>query len=74
MYLLRCRIDGESIIKIADFGLAEDMYSKKYFRHDKNDPPKAGQAKIPFKWLPLESLQEGVFNEKTDVVSMVSCF
>ena len=73
MYLLTCRIDGEGIIKIADFGLAEDVYSKNYFRHDKNDP-KAGQAKIPFKWLPLESLQEGVFNEKTDVVSMVSYF
>ena len=59
----------EGVIKISDFGLAEDVYMTNYYRMDKNNP-NGGQAKIPFKWLPLESLQEGVFNEKTDVVSL----
>ena len=59
-----CRIDGGGVIKVADFGLAEDMYSG-YFRQDKSEQ----NVKLPFKWMPLESLQEGLFSEKSDVVS-----
>ena len=58
------RIDGDAVIKVADFGLAEDMYSSGYFRQDKS----GGSVKLPFKWMALESLQEGVFSEKSDVV------
>ena len=29
--------------------------------------------KLPVKWMALESLHDGVFSEKTDVVSMVVC-
>ena len=49
---------------MADFGLAEDIYSLGYFRQDKS----GGSVKLPFKWMALESLQEGVFSEKSDVV------
>ena len=56
------------MIKVSDFGLAEDVYATRHYKEDKN---KEQPVKIPFKWLPLESLEEGVFNEKTDVVSMV---
>ena len=57
------RIDENGIIKVADFGLTRDVYEKMYFREDKKEG-----AKLPFKWMALESLQDGVFSEKTDVV------
>ena len=58
------RIDFSGIIKVADFGLAEDMYASGYFRQDKS-----GNVKLPFKWMPLESMQDGLFSQKSDVVS-----
>ena len=57
------RIDESGIIKVADFGLAKDIYEKMYFREDM----KSG-VKLPYKWMALESLQDGLFSEKTDVV------
>ena len=56
------RIDEHYVIKIADFGLSEDIYSKTYFRQQ------SASVKLPVKWMALESLQEGVFSEKSDVV------
>ena len=58
------RIDARFIIKVADFGLAENIYSKTYFRQEKDKT-----VKLPVKWLALEALTEGLFSEKTDVVS-----
>ena len=58
------RIDESGIIKVADFGLAKDIYEKMYFREDKNSA-----VKLPYKWMALESLQDGLFSEKTDVVN-----
>ena len=63
---LWCRIDAHFVIKITDFGLTEDIYSRNYFRQ--------GQwlaVKLPIKWMAPESLQDGVFSDKTDVVSML---
>ena len=51
------------MIKVADFGLSEDVYAKNYFRQDK-----ASATKLPVKWMAEESLADGVFTEKTDVV------
>ena len=48
-------------IKIGDFGLARQLYSKDYYKLKH-------RAKVPIKWMPLESIHDGVFNEKTDVV------
>ena len=54
------------MIKVADFGLAESIDpTKDYFRQDQNVI-----IKLPVKWLALESIIDGVFSEKSDVVSM----
>ena len=52
------------MIKIADFGLSQSLdTSKEYFRVIEGD-----MTKLPIKWLALESITDGVFSEKTDVV------
>lgn len=58
------RMDGHNVIKISDFGLSEDMYAKNYFRQDKD-----AAVKLPVKWMAPESLNDGIFTEKTDVVT-----
>ena len=52
------------MIKVSDFGLTEDVYAKNYFRQGRED----GVVKLPVKWMSPESLNDGVFTEKTDVV------
>ena len=58
------RISQDFVIKLADFGLSEDVYSRNYFRQGEEDTA----VKLPVKWMALESLQDGIFSEKTDVV------
>lgn len=54
-------------MKIADFGLSKDLYSKDYYQSDeKNGVP------LPIKWLALESLNSGMFTTMSDVVSQLS--
>ena len=66
LLLLRpLRIDLHFVIKIADFGLSEDVYLKNYFRQNDDNQ----SIKLPIKWMAPESLNDGVFSEKTDVVS-----
>ena len=50
-------------MKVADFGLSEDVYTTGYFRQGKDD-----HIKLPFKWMAPESMTDSMFNEKTDVV------
>ena len=57
-----CRLDQNYVIKVADFGLS----TKDYIQHEQT----AG-VKLPMKWMAYESLTDGVFSEKTDVVSLV---
>ena len=59
------RIDSNFLIKIADFGLSEDVYAKNYFRQGSSDE----MVKLPVKWMAPESLTDGHFSEKSDVVS-----
>lgn len=50
-------------MKVADFGLARDVYDKEYYSvHNKSG------VKLPVKWMALESLQTHKFTTKSDVV------
>ncbi len=51
---------------MGDFGLAEDIYASGYFRQNNR-----ANAKVPYKWMALESLNDAIFTEKTDVVSQL---
>ena len=57
------RIDDAWIIKVADFGLTRSVYEKRYFRLDKDE-----SVKLPIKWMAIESIDDAIFTEKTDVV------
>ena len=62
------RLDQNYVIKVADFGLSEKTYAKDYFRQKQTTG-----VKLPMKWMAYESLSDGIFSEKTDVVSLVYC-
>ena len=53
------------MVKVADFGLSKSTYEKLYFRQEKSD-----NAKLPIKWLAVECIEDSVFSEKSDVVSV----
>ena len=64
MVLFSIRIDLNCLIKVADFGLSEHLYTKNYFKQGSS-----GEAvKLPVKWMSLEGLTDGYFSEKSDVV------
>ena len=55
---------GENMnVKVADFGFSENMYSRAYVRTALD-----GGVRMPVKWMAPESILDGVFSEKTDVV------
>ena len=55
------------MIKVADFGLTEDMYGTNYFRRRKSET--GSDEKVPIKWMAPESIENYVYTEATDVVS-----
>ena len=62
------RIDTHFLIKITDFGLSEDVFERNYFRQDSS----SGEVvKLPIKWMAPESLSDGHFSEKSDVVRVI---
>ena len=61
------RMSADGVIKVADFGLSEDVYTKNYFRMTE-DSSSGKEVKLPIKWMALESIHDGLFSEKTDVV------
>ena len=59
-----CRVDESLNIKVADFGLARDVYMADYYRQQ-------SIGKIPVKWMAPEALNDKISSEKTDVVSLM---
>lgn len=51
---------------VADFGLSKKIYSGDYYRQGRI-------AKMPVKWIAVESLADRVFTVKSDVVSNSIC-
>ncbi|XP_065909298.1 tyrosine-protein kinase receptor UFO-like isoform X2 [Dysidea avara] len=63
-----CMVDVNLNVRVADFGLTRDIYSTEYYRIEKH-------TTLPVKWMALESLLDGYFDEKTDVWSYgVTCW
>ncbi|XP_019858510.1 PREDICTED: hepatocyte growth factor receptor-like [Amphimedon queenslandica] len=64
-----CMIDENGIIKIANFGLTEDIYMECYFNQFTDESESSKNVKLPVKWMAIESLCHGIFSQKSDVVS-----
>ena len=62
------RIDmmANGVVKVADFGLAEDMYGTNYLYHHRSSE---GGERVPIRWMAPESIDTNIYNEATDVVS-----
>ena len=54
-------------MKIADFGLARDIYEKDYYSVENRGRP------MPIKWMAAECLDTFKFDSKSDVVSDDEC-
>ena len=52
---------------MADFGLAKNMHGTDYFRQGKGE---GEDEEVPIKWMAPESLEEDIYTEATDVVSV----
>ncbi|XP_064389992.1 hepatocyte growth factor receptor-like isoform X4 [Halichondria panicea] len=59
-----CMLDSSGDVRVGDFGLAEDVHRTGYFRQNER-----ADIKLPYKWMALESLNNAIFTEKTDVWS-----
>ncbi|XP_062614200.1 hepatocyte growth factor receptor-like, partial [Saccostrea cucullata] len=57
-----CMIDKDFTVKVADFGLSRDIYSKEYYSCE-------NRQKLPVKWMAPESLEQGRYSSKSDVWS-----
>ena len=51
---------------MADFGLAEDIYTNNYYQWKRGDTA----VKLPVKWMSLESIQDCICTERSDVVRL----
>ncbi|XP_062056890.1 macrophage-stimulating protein receptor isoform X2 [Lepus europaeus] len=59
-----CMLDESFTVKVADFGLARDVLDKEYYSVQQHH-----HARLPVKWMALESLQTYRFTTKSDVWS-----
>lgn len=57
------RLDESYTVKVADFGMARDVLEKEYYSVQDHR-----KAKLPVKWMAIESLQTQKFTTKSDVV------
>ncbi|KAL4222001.1 hypothetical protein ACF0H5_018047 [Mactra antiquata] len=57
-----CMVGEDLTVKIGDFGMTRDIYETDYYR-------KGSRGLLPVRWMPPESLRDGVFTSMTDVWS-----
>lgn len=57
-----CMLDVNFTVKVADFGLTRDVYSKEYYSSE-------NKQRLPVKWMAPESLEQGKYSAKSDVWS-----
>ncbi|CEF70256.1 Tyrosine-protein kinase receptor [Strongyloides ratti] len=60
--LITSKLPENRIAKIADFGLARDVYSNEYYRV-------SGDDFLPLRWLAPEAAKDGYFSNKSDIWS-----
>lgn len=58
-----CMLDENLVVKVADFGLSRDIYERDYYSSDNK------KAKLPVKWMAIESLEKCHYSSKSDVWS-----
>lgn len=56
-------------MKVADFGMARDVFDKEYYSIQDHR-----KAKLPVKWMAIESLQTQKFTSKSDVVGIIQIY
>ena len=56
-----CRLNENMSVCVADFGLSKKIYNGDYYRQGRI-------AKMPVKWIAIESLADRVYTSKSDVV------
>ncbi|GFO06236.1 hepatocyte growth factor receptor [Plakobranchus ocellatus] len=56
-------LDEEFHVRVADFGLARDVYEKEYYSASNR------KALLPVKWMAPECLEKGTYSAKSDVWS-----
>ncbi len=64
LHFISCRLRDDMSVCVADFGLSKKIYSGDYYRQGRI-------AKMPVKWIAVESLADRVFTVKSDVVGTV---
>ncbi|CAI8057306.1 Tyrosine-protein kinase transforming protein SEA [Geodia barretti] len=70
-----CMIDEKNMIKVADFGLSENVYSSGGYVCQSNEEAVAREEKVPIRWMAPESIESGRYSEKTDVWAFgVTCW
>ncbi|XP_017119663.1 insulin-like receptor [Drosophila elegans] len=57
-----CMVAEDLTVKIGDFGMTRDVYETDYYR-------KGTKGLLPVRWMPPESLRDGVYSSASDVFS-----
>ena len=61
---------NNGVIKVADFGLTEDMYGTNYYRRERSET--GSEEKVPIRWMAPESIEYNIYTETTDVHGKLS--
>uniref|UniRef100_T1J9X7 receptor protein-tyrosine kinase n=1 Tax=Strigamia maritima TaxID=126957 RepID=T1J9X7_STRMM len=55
-----CLVNDDMVVKIADFGLSQKIYSSDYYKGNEHDA-------IPIRWMPLEAILYNKYTVESDV-------